>query len=435
VEKSTESKRRLRAPNLSLCVALVALCLSVTIPVSNPIRIEAWRGAAGEGFPRTPQAVNSSQAFNQPIQVGAWGDEASVGNNGVQVEIQTNAYNVSSQGNDAFWVGDVLSDGSFVQFGYLILSPGYYCIRGHVTENGSSCLGEGDNVGFSDARWFWAYFPNVQVVNNWYYGFGSANSAGSNGTWHLYSILPSASGDWTFSMDGARVYSSNFPSSTSRSPAHLVAEKASGPYLSQLGPVEFRGLAYLGSDSVWHATSSLAPIDGCGSAGSNPCSVSTAYGVESAGPNDVIAGSSVSNSDPGQPIWERQSTCTLGTKLVTLGTVGSAPLNVTLIDSVLAAQGSVKIDWWFGDGSHQAGSSNQTVTYRIPGNYTPVVRVLDSAGCLSEANGEVSVAASSSTFGAATAAVSRFGGVKLCSVSPRDTYTPSEISRVNSTES
>ena len=445
MEKSTESKRRLRAPYLSLCLTLMALCLLATIHIPYSIQAKVWRAAAGEGwentfvahdaedfshrqprlgFPRPLQAVSDLQTLNQPVQVGAWGDEASVGNSGVQVEIQTNTYNVSSQGNDAFWVGDVLSDGSFVQFGYLILSPGYYCLKGDVAENGTSCLGASDNVGFSDARWFWAYFPNVRAVGNWYYGFGSANSAGSNGTWHLYSILPSASGEWRFSMDGVTIYSSNFPYATSTSPAHLVAEKASGPYLSHLGPVEFRGLAYLGDDYLWHATSSLALIDGCGSADSNLCSVSSAYGVESAGPNDVIAGSSVLMPDPRQPVWERQSTCTLGTKLLTLGTIGSAPLNVTLIDSVSSPQGSFRIDWWFGDGSHQAGSPNRTVTYRIPGNYTPLVRVLDSTGCLSEASGEVSVAvANSSTFGTA---MSSFGVVTLCSISPRDTYAPSE---------
>jgi hypothetical protein len=360
--------------------------------------------------------------------VGAWGDEASVRNNGVQVEIRTNAYNVSSQQDDAFWVGDVLSDGSFVQFGYLILPPGHYCLNAHMTENGTFCSGRGDNVKFSDARWFWAYFPNVQVVDDWYYGFGSANSAGSNGTWNLYSIIPSVSGDWSFVLDGVAVFSSSFPSTASISPAHLVAEKASGPYLSQLGPVEFRDLAFLGNDSNWHATSSLTRIDGCGSADRSSCTVSAAYGVESVGPNDVIAGSNVSKSVSRQLVWQRESTCTLDTKLLTHGTIGSAPLNVTFIDSVSAPQGSFRTDWWFGDGSHQDGNSHRTVTYRIPGNYTPLVRVADSAGCLSEANGQVSVAAAnSSTIGTATAAVSSFGEVfTLCTVTPRNTDAPSE---------
>jgi hypothetical protein len=133
-------------------------------------------------FPRPLQLANSSQVAGGPVQVGAWGDLDSVGNRGVQVEIQTNAYNITNQAEDAFWVGDVLKDGSFVQAGYVILSPGVYCLTAHIMSNGTSCLGSGDSFASSDARWFWAYFPDAQNVNDWYYGFGPANSAGSNGT-------------------------------------------------------------------------------------------------------------------------------------------------------------------------------------------------------------------------------------------------------------
>jgi hypothetical protein len=425
-----------------MCLTLMALFLSTTIFIPHSVQTTTLRPPTGKGshdveallldsrlrFPEPLQSVNDSQALNQPVQVGAWGDAASVGNTGVQVEIQTNAYNVSSGQDDAFWVGDVLGDGSFVQFGYLILAAGYYCLNAHVTESGTLCTGTSDNVGPSDARWFWAYFPNLEVVDDWYYGFGPANSAGANSTWHLYSISPNVSGDWSFIMDGVTVYSSNYPSTTSTSRVHLVAEKASGPDLSQLGPVEFRDLAYLGNDSLWHAASSLSLIAGCGAADNNPCTVSSAYGVESVGPNDVVAGSYITAPRPSQLIWERQSTCTLGTRLSTSGTAGNAPLNVTFIDSVSSPQGNFRTDWWFGDGSHKAGNSNQTVTYSIPGNYTPFVRVMDSVGCLSEASGEVSVAsANTSAFGTATAAVSSLGVVfTACAVPPRDTYAPGE---------
>jgi hypothetical protein len=311
----------LRMVTLSICVLLTVLSVLSPVLVVYVNRVSYSRtvslgyfsnltvrdNSAGfvheelrESFPIPLEAVNS-QALSGPVQVGAWGDEASVGNMGVQVEIQTNAYNVSSQGTDAFWVGDVLSDGTFVQFGYIILSSGYYCVNGHVTSAGTSCLGDG-NIGYADARWFWSYFPNARDVTDWYYEFGSANSAGYNGTWHLYSIQPSASGDWAFVMDGVLVFSSNFPVTVSTSPAHLVAEKASGPYLSQLGPVEFRDLAYFGN-SLWHAASSLTLIDGCGLADGATCTFPTAYGVELAGPNDVIAGSGIPLPESDQLVW------------------------------------------------------------------------------------------------------------------------------------
>ena len=361
--------------------------------------------------------------------MGAWGGASSIGNLGVQVEIQTKLYNVSDGQDDAFWVGDVLSDGSFVQFGYLILPTGQYCFSAHISQSGTDCTGTSGSIESSDARWFWAYFPNAEAVNNWYYSFGPADSAGYNSTWHLYTISPDASGDWSFIMDGVTVYSSSFSSSASTAPVHFVAEKASGPYFSQLGPVEFRNLAYLGNDSLWHATSSLSLIDGCDAADNDQCSISNAYGVEMVGPNDVIAGSIPNSvSESGQLIWERQSTCTLGTELLVVGKIGNAPLNVSFIDAVSSPQGSFRTDWWFGDGFHETGNSSQTFVYNAPGNYTPLVRVLDSTGCLSEASGEVSVAASNNpTFGTDTTPVTSFEIVfSLGVVLPWEPYAPNE---------
>jgi len=385
---------------------MVALFLwASAISSSTSLISRPYEASHPAAFPEPLLSVNDSQTTGHHVQVGAWGNADSVGNEGVQVEIQTNSYNVSNQAQDAFWVGDVLNNGAFVQFGYLILSPGYYCLSAHIAGNGTDCSGIDDNVGFSDARWFWSYFPDVRVVNDWYYEFGSINSAGLNGTWHLYSILPGPSGDWNFQMDGVAVYSTNFPSATSSSPAHVVAEKTSGSYGTRLGPVEFRNLAYLGNDTLWHGTSSLTPIAGCGYGDSLPCDVAIPYGVESIGANDIMAGSNVLTPSGDQPIWLRQASCSIYATMTNAAMTGTAPLNVTFTESVSASHGAVSTDWWFGDGSHQHGNSSQTVTYRAPGNYTPFVRVLDSAGCLSEATGKVSVTPSST---ATTVGISAF---------------------------
>jgi hypothetical protein len=377
-------------------------------------------------FPQPLQSANNSQGVNGPVQVGAWGDLNSVGNTGVQVEIQSNAYSLADQAEVAFWVGDVLRDGSFVQLGYVILSPGYYCLTAHITSSGTSCLGAGDNFGSADARWFWAYFPNARVLDDWYYGFGPQNSVGTNGTWHLYSISPSITGDWNFMVDGVMIYQSSFVAAVSSSPAHLVAEKASGPYLSQLGPVEFRDLAYLGNDTLWHSTSSLSPITGCSDGSDVGCDAGF-YGVEAAGANDILAGSNLSAPATRQPLWQRQSGCLLNATLASAESVGTAPLNVTFTESVSSPLGSTRTDWWFGDGSHEDGNSTRTMTYTTPGNYTPFVRVLDSAGCLSEASSSVSVAAGSgSTLGTSAGALWLFAVqvfVQWVDV-PRNAYAP-----------
>ena len=375
----------MRVARTSICVALLALFLTATLATPN----------SSTNQPRYIQPLlsvkNDSPTAWHHLQVGAWGNQDSVGNLGVQAEIETRSYNVSNSAEDAFWIGNVLSNGAFIQFGYLLLSPGYYCLTAHVTSNSTTCTGIDDTVSIGDARWFWAYFPNAKNIGEWYYEFGLRNSAGINATWHLYSILPSNSGDWSFQMDGVTIYTTTFQSAPSSSPVHFVAEKAAGPDQQQLGPVEFRNLAYLSPDGLWHGTSSLTPIVGCGEGDSAPCNLAIPYGVAAVGANDIVAGSNVTTPSTNQPIWSRQAACTLYMTLTDNGGTGPAPLNVNVTAQPYAYHGSVRTDWWFGDGSYAPGNSSRTVTYDIPGNYSILVRDLDSVGCLSEARGTVSV--------------------------------------------
>jgi hypothetical protein len=71
--------------------------------------------------------------------VGAWGDDASKGNMGVSVEIQTNIYPVNTGEYQSFWVGDNLDNGAFIQFGFQEV-PGL------------------------NAFWFWQYWPRPAPV-------------------------------------------------------------------------------------------------------------------------------------------------------------------------------------------------------------------------------------------------------------------------------
>jgi hypothetical protein len=136
-------------------------------------------------------AVEAGSLYS--FQVGAWGDSASAGNMGVQVEIQTRIYGVYSPDlTDSFWVGDNLDNGAFIQFGYLI-EPGYFCGRGEILGGKSTCTGRAYRYGSSDAHWFWQYWPNGHG-EDYYYASGAMNSAGTNGTWHNYTISPNVEG-------------------------------------------------------------------------------------------------------------------------------------------------------------------------------------------------------------------------------------------------
>ncbi len=232
------------------------------------------------------------------LQVGAWGDPSSFGNIGVQVEVRTHIYEAKSPDLDYFWVGDVLQNKAFIQFGYS-LEPGYECLLGKNVGNNFTCSSAIEKVEASDARWEWQYWPDFSGYV-FYLGRGKANSAGPDGSWHNYTIAPDSEGEWSFLLDNQRVASTVFPVVSSNESAFFVAEKSTDDVsLGRLGPVEFQNLSYLKSDG-WHSVASLTALVGHGI---NTENVTNPYGVQSLGPNHVIAGSNVTQLTQGQLLW------------------------------------------------------------------------------------------------------------------------------------
>lgn len=246
--------------------------------------------------------VTSTNAQTEySLQVGAQGDYASRRNMGVGAEIRTRIHSMfDPELSYSFWVGDNLDNGAFIQFGYQLSSPSRYCLCGEVIGEHANCQGSSDKIGYCDARWFWQYWPNPYAVD-FYYGIGPANSAGAEGDWHLYQILPNVANGWTFVLDDQPVSSINeFQWTTSKDPAFVVAEEVTSvPYAGgTLGPVEFRKLSYYKQDG-WHQVKSLYAISGCGVMNPN-CNIEIPYGVTTMGSNHIIAGTGEqvrSNSD------------------------------------------------------------------------------------------------------------------------------------------
>ena len=125
--------------------------------------------------------------------------------------------------------------------------------------------------------------------------------------------------------------------------------------------------------------------------GTAPCNLAIPYGVAAVGVNDVLAGSNVPTPSTSQPIWSRQASCAMYMTLTDNEGTGPAPLSVNATAASHESHGDVRTDWWFGNGSYAPGNSTQTLTYNSPGNYTLLVRGLDSVGCLSEAKSTVLV--------------------------------------------
>jgi len=250
-----------------------------------------------------PRTVTAQTQYG--IQVGAWGDGASKGNMGVGAEIRTSLTPPTGQALAAlFWVGDNLQNGAFIQFGYALSRPAYYCLYGETIGYQGNCFGPSDNIGYSDVRWFWEYWPNP-AVPDFYYALGPANSTRPDGSWHLYQILPNVDNGWSFVLDGQTVWSFNmFHVSKSKDPAYMVAEEVTRTQSASgiLGPVEFRNLSYWDGYKTWQPVRSLSAISGCG--GVNPnCSIGVPYGVTVLGPNDIIAGTGEQLRQSGSLLW------------------------------------------------------------------------------------------------------------------------------------
>jgi hypothetical protein len=235
----------------------------------------------------------------QSVQIGAKGDDASRGAFGVRAEIRTHVYEADPVTLDYFWVGVVLEGGAFAQFGYA-LEPGYYCLEGESVNGTIACQGASALIFDTDARWEWQYWQNA-FAKDFYYEIGPASSAGTNGTWHQYSIMQDSNGSAVFVMDGERVAETGFKLRASDEPPTVVAEKVTtSSELGTLGPVEFRNLEYL-RENGWHGVDSLISLNGCGMGTS--CSGVNTYGVSLEGPNHVIAGSGCQIMRSGELLW------------------------------------------------------------------------------------------------------------------------------------
>ncbi len=244
-----------------------------------------------------------AQAQNTPyaMQVGALGDDASRGSSGIATRIRTRVYSVSADYANSFWVGETLQNGGFIQFGYELSSPGYYCLYGETVGTQTICNGAADTIGYNDARWFWQYWPNPSVID-FYSGIGPSNSAGPDGSWHLYQILPNEENGWIFVLDGNAVSTiNNFQWAPSRDPLFVVAEEVTSRASAsgRLGPVEFRDLSYSKQDG-WHQVESLQAISTCVEADSS-CSIP--YGLKVLGSDHIIAGTGEQPRENGQLLW------------------------------------------------------------------------------------------------------------------------------------
>ena len=234
------------------------------------------------------------------VEVGVSGDDASRGNMGIRAAIRTHLYDTYPSMFDYFWIGNVLDDGAFVQFGYSFQpGPAIYCLKGLNAVGENTCTGKSELISNLEGRWEWQYWPNING-RDFYYEIGSANSVGLNGSWHEYSIVSSEAG-WHFLLDGLEVGNLTAKPSLSKEPPVMIAEKAGATQLiGALGAAEFHDLEYY-KDNAWHEVQTLFAVRTCSSTPN--CNLAQPYGVLVVGPDHVIAGSVHQMPNSGELVW------------------------------------------------------------------------------------------------------------------------------------
>ncbi len=154
-------------------------------------------------------AMASTASAEYWFQSGARAVGNSDQNNGASVQIQTITPQNLVSGAMAFWVGETLSNGAFLQVGYTISNE-----TGNIT---TSCTASGCSgstfIRAGDAEWFYEYFTPGN--NDTFYGStGPDGSAGANGTVNTYAFY-SLGNTWYFTFNNKTIGSADLGTSDS----------------------------------------------------------------------------------------------------------------------------------------------------------------------------------------------------------------------------
>ncbi len=174
------------------------------------------------------------------FQSGAISDSRTYNNNGASVQIQTITPQSLSSGSAAYWVGENLADGSFLQIGYLVEN-----ITGNYPSlcNSGGCAGY-QNIQAGHTEWFYEYFPSLST-STFLGRIGADDSAGLNGTFHTYGFY--SKGDlWSFVFDGNVIgnVTLNTGSSGSNAPVAFAELANASSSSQQLVDITFKSLSY-----------------------------------------------------------------------------------------------------------------------------------------------------------------------------------------------
>ncbi len=241
---------------------------------------------------------------NYWFQFGARGGISSEFNNGTMASIETVFPQNYSNGSPAFWVGEDLANGAFLQMGYLIANQ-----TGSYPSYCSEQFGCGkyQDIKAGQEEWFYEYFPENYNGGGFLGGIGSPGSAGANGTYNRYGFYYNqSSGYWDFLFNGKVVgnVSLGSPGSGVHSPVafgEVANATANGTFIN---PVNIKNFSVYTDGEFTPAPQGYAYIGyGSGSLENVP----VPYGVEEIGNrvNYFKIGSGLPRPLNGTSLWNQ----------------------------------------------------------------------------------------------------------------------------------
>ncbi len=298
------------------------------------------------------------------FQFGAKGGIKSTQNSGASAIIQTITPQKIAIGSVAYWVGEDLGNGAFLQIGYLLenQSGSYpsYCDQ-------SGCYGY-HHIDTGAAEWFFEYFPSSSI-DSFLGAIGPDGSAGTNGTFNNYSFYSNGN-TWYFAFNGNVIGNVSLSSGNSGENAPIAfGEIANTSTSSQkLLPVNIKNLEFYNGGRFLPVSTGYSYIGyGVGSR----TSLQNTYGVSELSNriNNFIIGSGLPQPPNNTQLW------TIGYLLSIISKYGNqsnsteyvaySTVNISTPTFLYAAPGSrgVFVQWsGKGYGSY-TGSSNISSVY------------------------------------------------------------------------
>ena len=307
------------------------------------------------------------------FQFGARSGQSAYYNTGAKVTVQTLTNQTPMSGSIAYWVGENLANGAFLQVGYLITNrSGLY--PSFCTASGCS---QRTYLAAGSTEWFYEYFTSGSLDNVFMGAIGPNDSVGAGGSLHSYGFY-SKGNTWYFFMDNQTLGSVDLGTNNSgaNGPVAFAEVANSSNPDTFLKPVVFSNLSFLSGGTYLPVVRGYSYIGyGVGSASTIP----NPYGVAEIQNkvNYFGVGSGLPHPSDGTELWQLGFNLNIHSEY---GNISGTSQYLAYHDIILSAPNVVYLNTnsratfsnWSGEGLGSYSGSLPEATITMFGNVTEI---------------------------------------------------------------